>query len=223
MGKENKKKAALCLAAGIIGAVCGLFFVVAFQQKFLMQLSLLARMAASIFVYWAIALVPLGVMVIAGDKPGDYGFRKEGMPSQMLWGLAVGGILSFVLTLLPHLLGYGEWVNNGRYYQYFWQFVYEFSYTVLAVGAVEEFVFRGFVYSKVKALGNSETMAVIVSSLLFGLFHFLSGNILQIILTGCLGAFLCICRLKIKHCSTLSLIIAHGVYDGLISVWNSFL
>lgn len=47
----------------------------------------------------------------------------------------------------------------------------------------------------------------------------IGGNIVQIISTGILGAIFCICRVKIKNCTLLSVIIAHGVYDALITVW----
>ena len=68
-----------------------------------------------------------------------------------------------------------------------------------------------------------EFLAVILSSVLFGLFHISGGSIIQILITGLLGALWCIFRLKIKNCSTLSLIIMHGVYDGLITVMASLL
>jgi uncharacterized membrane protein YjjP (DUF1212 family) len=35
-----------------------------------------------------------------------------------------------------------------------------------------------------------------------------------------IGALFCLFRLKIKNCSLLSLIIAHGIYDALIVVWT---
>lgn len=66
-------------------------------------------------------------------------------------------------------------------------------------------------------------VAIIGSSVLFGVFHLFSGNIIQMLMTTCIGAFFCFCRLKVKNCSTLSLIIGHGVYDALITVWASAL
>ena len=66
-------------------------------------------------------------------------------------------------------------------------------------------------------------IAIIASSMLFGLFHLFSGNIIQMLMTACIGVFFCFCRLKVKNCSTLSLIIAHGVYDALITVLASIL
>ena len=62
-------------------------------------------------------------------------------------------------------------------------------------------------------------VTVVASSVLFGVFHLLSGNILQLVITGLIGALFCFLRLKLKHCSTLSLVIGHGIYDALITVW----
>ena len=133
--------------------------------------------------------------------------------------IILGAAMSVVLTLTPNLLGFGQYFDSGKRYQYLWQFIYELFYCVLAVGAVEEFVFRGFIYERIKNIGKNEMTAVIGSSVLFGLFHIFGGNILQIFMTALMGAFWCACRLKIKNCTTLSLIVAHGIYDWLITVW----
>ena len=42
-------------------------------------------------------------------------------------------------------------------------------------------------------------------------------------MTAGIGALFCLCRIKIKNCSTLSLVIAHGVYDAMITVWANVL
>lgn len=132
-----------------------------------------------------------------------------------------------ILTLLPHLFGFGEYVDSGKRYKYLWQFLYEFFYCIFAIGLVEEFVFRGFVYKKVKSISQKDMIAILGSSVLFDIFHLFSGNMIQMLMTVCIGAFFffffCFCRLQIKNCSTLSLIIGHGVYDALITVWASTL
>ena len=103
------------------------------------------------------------------------------------------------------------------------QFLYEFFYCIFAVGFVEEYVFRGFAYEKIKRVSQKNILAILGSSVLFGVFHLFSGNIVQMLMTACIGAFFCFCRLKIKNCSTLSLIVGHGVYDALITFWASAL
>ena len=219
----TKKKELIYLIAGFLGALLGLFGVVSFNQFVLMSLPLALRMISTIFVYWLIALVPIIIIFVNKDKLAEYGFSKEKVTFQIIVGVIIGIVMSLILTLIPHLLGFGEYVDSGKRYEYLWQFVYEFFYCIFAIGFVEEFVFRGFVYRKIKSISQKDMIAIIGSSVLFGAFHLFSGNIIQMVMTACLGVFFCFCRLKIKNCSTLSLIIAHGIYDALITVFASIL
>lgn len=219
----EKKKEWIYLIVGFLGVMLGLIGVVLFNQFVLMSLPLAVRMISMIFVYWLIALIPVIIMFAAKDKLSEYGFSKEKISLQIILGAAIGVVMSFILTLLPHLLGFGEYVDSGKRYEYLWQFIYEFVYCIVAIGFVEEFVFRGFIYQKIKSIFRKDITAVIGSSVLFGVFHLFSGNIIQMVMTALIGAFFCFCRLKIKNCSTLSLIIAHGVYDALITVFSSVL
>ena len=218
-----KKNEWLYLIVGFLGAMLGLLGVVLFNQFVLMSLPLGLRMVSMIFVYWLIALVPAIIMVVNKDKLADYGFSRGKIMLQIIVGVIIGVAMSLIFTLIPHLLGFGEYVDSGKRYEYLWQFIYEFFYCIFAVGFVEEFVFRGFVYGKIKNIGQKDMIAIIGSSVLFGVFHLFSGNIIQMLMTACLGVFFCFCRLKVKYCSTLSLIIAHGVYDALITVLSSIL
>ncbi len=219
----SKKKEWISLILGFLGALLGLYGVVCFNQLILMTLPLVLRMISMIVVYWLIVLIPIILMRINKDTPADYGFSKNNVGCQILIGIFIAVVISLVLTLVPHLLGVGEYFDTGKNYQYLWQFIYEFFYCIVAVGFAEEFVFRGFIYERFKRLFEKDWIAVIGSSVLFGVFHIFNGNIGQMILTGCLGAFFCFCRLKIKNCSLLSLIIVHGIYDALITVWASLL
>lgn len=219
----SKKKEWIYLIVGFLGAVLGLLGVVLFNQFVLMSLPLELRMISMIFIYWLIALIPIIIMFVNKDKFVEYGFSKEKLIFQIIVGVIIGIAMSFILTLIPHLFGFGEFVDNGKRYEYIWQFVYEFFYCIFAVGFVEEFVFRGFVYQKIKSIGQKDIIAIIGSSILFGAFHLFSGNIIQMLMTAFIGAFFCFCRLKVKNCSTLSLIIGHGIYDALITVFASIL
>lgn len=172
-----------------------------------------------IAVYFLIALVPVCIMIFRKEKLSDYGFSKEKLGYQVLTGIAIALCMSFVFTVIPHLAGKSDWVNNQHQYIYLWQFIYDFVYYIIAVALVEEFVFRGFLYKKIETLFGSSLYAILGSSILFGLFHFLGGNVVQLIATGIIGFILCICKEKIRNCTLLSLVIAHGVYDALITVW----
>lgn len=219
----NKKREGICLIVGLLGAMLGLYGVVSFNQCVLMSLPLGLRMISMIFIQWLIALIPIIIMLVNKDKLVDYGLSKDKIIFQIIVGVLIGIAMSVILTLLPHLFGFGEYVDSGKRYKYLWQFLYEFFYCIFAIGLVEEFVFRGFVYKKVKSISQKDMIAILGSSVLFGIFHLFSGNMIQMLMTVCIGAFFCFCRLQIKNCSTLSLIIGHGVYDALITVWASTL
>ena len=219
----EKKRDIAWLTVGFIGAMAGVFGVNMFNRYVLMSLPSAVRLVCMIVVYWLIALVPLVITACNKAKLSALGFSKDNLLAQVAVGIAIAAVMSVVFTLIPHLVGFGDWVDNGFRYKYLWQFIYEFVQCIIAVGAVKEFVFRGFLYAKLKDVSGKEWVAVLISSAMFGLSHIFSGNVVQIIMTMFLGLLWCLLRLKIKHCSLLSLIIAHGIYDALITVWASVL
>lgn len=219
---SEKKKELVSLIIGYAGSFLGLYGVISFNRFVLMSLPLGLRMVCMIVTYWLTALVPVIVMLIRKDNLADY-WNNDRIGYQILTGVLIGTAMSLVLTLVPHLAGFGAYVDSGKRYTYLWQFAYEFLYCIVAVGLVEEFIFRGFIYNKIKKISGNEIAAVIGSSVLFGIFHLFGGSIVQMIMTAFIGAFFCLCKLKIKNCSLLSLIIAHGIYDALIIVWASVL
>lgn len=219
----DKTKNVIELVIGFLGSMFGLFGVNAINTFLLMSLPIGVRMIVMPTSYWLIAMIPIIMMMISKDKLSDYGFSKEKIGIQILVGIVIGLLMSTILTLIPHLAGFGEYVNNGKQYQYLWQFVFEFAYCIFAIGCVEEFVFRGFIYNKIANIFNKDLIAIIGSSVLFGVFHLLSGSIMQMIMTAFIGVFFCSIRNKIKNCTTVSLIIAHGVYDALIAVLTNIM
>ena len=224
MKPQSLKKEWIGLIIGFIGIMAGCFLVRLINQYIIMLIPLIPRMITMIVSYWIIAIVPLILFFLHKDKLKDYGFSKENFFAQILIGICVGLGMSFILTLLPHLFGFSGFVDNGHRYKYVWQFIFEFAYCILGVAATEEFGFRGFIYARLKKITNGkELVPIIVSSVLFGLFHVFGGNVFQIFMTALIGILFCFLRLKIKNCSTLSLIICHGVYDAMITLWASLL
>ena len=114
----SSKKESICLIVGFLGAMLGLYGVVAFNQFVLMSLPLILRMISMIFIYWSIALIPIIVMLVNKDKLVDYGFSKDKMKFQIIVGVLIGIAMSLILTLIPHLFGFGEYVDSGRRYEY---------------------------------------------------------------------------------------------------------
>ena len=131
-----KKKELVSLIIGYLGAFLGLFGVVSFNQFVLMSLPMWLRMASMIVIYWLIALVPVIVMAVRKDKFADY-WDTDKIGYQILTGVLIGIAMSLVLTLVPHLVGFGAYVDSGKRYIYLWQFVYEFFYCIAAIVFVE--------------------------------------------------------------------------------------
>lgn len=219
----KRKKPVIQLVIGYAGAMSLLFVVQLFNSYILMSLPLMARMVCMVTENWLVALVPLIIMIAAKDKLRDYGFNREKVGLQIVVGLGIGIVMSAVLTVVPILAGLKDWVNSGKQYEFLWQYIFEFVYCIIGVALMEEYVFRGFIFTKLKAVSDSNALAVIVSSVMFGLFHIFGGNPVQVIVTGFIGAVFCVCRVKIKNCTVLSLVAAHGVYDALITVWGDLL
>ncbi|MBP5268883.1 MAG: CPBP family intramembrane metalloprotease, partial [Ruminococcus sp.] len=136
------------LTMGFMGSMVGGFMLNMFNAKIAMNMPVPLRASLMFVLYWAIAVIP--IIIIRQDKmrPADLGLEKEGILGQILIGIGLGLGTSLVLTGIPVLAGFGEYVNSGKSYTEPWQFIYEFAYCILSVGAAEELVFRGFIYSK---------------------------------------------------------------------------
>lgn len=207
-------------------AVCGVFACLfglrMFNQYLLMGFPLAARMILMIITQWSLFLVPGILMLVKKEKLADLGFTKKRIPQQILIGIVIALLMSGVLTVLPILLGFRDMVGSTSYTKA-WQFVFEFFYTVLGVALAEELVFRGYLFNNLLKIKNSRWFAIAISSVIFGLFHIFNGNPIQVLTTAVIGFIYCMFREKVKGCSLLSLIIAHGLYDAMIVLWVAFL
>ena len=220
---EKRENDTISLTVGFMGSMLGVWLIRMFNIKLISFLPIAVRAPLVMILYWLVALIP--IMVIRHDKLPlkALGFEKKGLLKQILLGIGLGLGTSLLLTGVPFFAGFGRMVSSQNLYTQPRQFAYEFAYCILSVGAAEELVFRGFVYSKLKTLFERDIYASIGSSLLFGLFHVFNGNILQVLVTTLIGILYCTFKNKIKGCTLLTLIICHGVYDAMISVWTAYM
>lgn len=218
----NAKSSMIQLVITVCGVFIAVFGLSMFNQHLLMSFPLPLRMVLMIVTQWLLFLVPAILMIMNKEKLSSIGFIKEKVLLQIGIGILLALSMSIVLTVLPIMLGFKNMVGNTTYTQTY-QFVYQFIYTILGVALAEELVFRGYIFHKLLAIKDSKWFAIIISSLLFGLFHIFNGNIIQVIVTAFIGFLYCIFREKIKGCTLISLIIAHGLYDALIVLWVSIL
>lgn len=219
---SKTKKMILQFIIAVLGVFAVLFGLVMFNKYLLMKFTLVSRMILMIVTQWFLFLIPGILMLVNNEKVCNLGFTKEKISRQIFIGILLALLMSAVFTVLPILLGFKDMVGSTNYTQA-WQFVYNFIYLIFGVALAEELIFRGYLFNKLLEIKKSRLFAVIISSLLFGLFHIFNGNLIQIFMTAIIGFLYCIAREKIKGCTLLSLIIAHGLYDALIVLCVAFL
>lgn len=220
MNKSNKN--IFILAVAVLLEFCVLLGILWFQQNILMIFPLAVRAILTIVVQWVLLIVPIIFIQTSKEKLSDFGFSKKNIGKQIFTGILIAIMMSLVFTVLPILAGFKEMVGSTTYTQT-WQYCYQFVYMILGVALVEEFFYRGFLFKRLMDIKSSKWFAIIVSSVIFGVSHIFNGNIIQVIATSILGVFFCVCRDKIKKCSTLSLIIAHGMHNALITLFVAIL
>lgn len=163
------------------------------------------------FVYYLVQMLPTIAFVMwlrrrAGRDSGiHWGIRRISMP-MILWGvvlmLASGVVLEPLLALFPteaydgvtDAIGFGGWAILS---------------TVIAAPILEEILFRGLVFESC-AERYGKGVALLISSLLFGIVHGIPVQIINAFVVGLILGYI-----YLKTRSLLSVIILHAVNNGI--------
>ncbi|MCR5016024.1 MAG: CPBP family intramembrane metalloprotease, partial [Ruminococcus sp.] len=127
----SKTKNIAALIISFFASIAILFGIDSFNKYLLMSFPLTARMVLMIVTYWSVAAVSAAALLFCGHKLADYGCTKEKLPAQIGTGVALGAAMSLVLTVIPHLAGFGGYVSSDKLYTHLWQFIYEFVYCII--------------------------------------------------------------------------------------------
>ena len=136
-------------------------------------------------------------------------------------GALIALSLSLVLAFLPALCGYSL-VGGHKPFTWF-SLIYNFLYCFLMIGPVEELIFRVYVQeTMISFFKKSPVVGVVLSALLFGLFHLINGSLIQVLFTFGIGLVFGLCKYKIKNCKYLGVSFGHGLYDFLNHIVRFF-
>jgi membrane protease YdiL (CAAX protease family) len=143
-------------------------------------------------------------------------------PGPKIWlGLVIFAVWS-LFTVIPLLFGINKNVLFSFRPSSLSVLLLFTIYDLIFVSFGEELVFRGFLLSRIEQITNSRVIAVIVSSVLFGLWHYpLNMDIVQVFTAIFIGLIFCTIKLKSKSQSITPLIIAHGLNDAFL-LWLAF-
>ncbi|MCL2050634.1 MAG: CPBP family intramembrane metalloprotease [Lachnospiraceae bacterium] len=176
------------------------------------------RLILPIVAWWPMLIPVIFFMRRDKETVKEIGFLKDKILLQILMGVivAVGSLVIFIV--LPALFGINmSYVGNLDIFA----ILYQFIYMMLAVALIEEIICRGYLFKKLLAINGSKWFAILVSSALFGLLHIFNWSLFQIIVTAVIGLYWCICREKLKHCTLLSLIIAHALHNTIHPIFTA--
>jgi len=175
------------------------------------------------FIFWGIIIIP-SIILMRRNKETLAGIRfsKQGYGWQVAIGIA-WGIVSFVPLVISDFLGFFSMDFQAFQSIDISWFLQVLFHALLFVALVEEIVFRGHLYNAIKAKGDNIWLATLVTSVLFGLIHLPASiifdtpiNAVYIINAMIFGIVSCVMMERIKHCSMLSLIIAHALHNGIL-------
>jgi membrane protease YdiL (CAAX protease family) len=179
---------------------------------------------ALIFIAWTACA---GLLVkINGERLSDVGLnRPVSVGRTLVYGVLVAAAV-FTLVVSLEQLGYGanrlgdmaaELKGNPVL------LAERVAISLLVVGPVEEFIFRGFLFLRLTKLFGGSTIAVAVAVLLqasiFGLSHTYQ-HLYGILLTTSLGILFGVVYLALRR-NLWVIIIGHGVYDAAHAIYLS--
>jgi membrane protease YdiL (CAAX protease family) len=182
------------------------------------------RMIAKPLVYICHVGAPLILCRAMKNPICKLGFKKDSLLKQVLTGIGVFAVLAFIFTIAVFMLGNNKGILLTAKETRIGIFIYSIVFDIVFVGMGEEMLFRGYFMDRFHTLTGSGVWAVVIPALMFGIWHFPNNqDFLQLILLPLVGAAFGFARLKIKDCSTLSVGIAHGLYDSYILVLSLIL
>lgn len=152
------------------------------------------------------------------DMIVDVDFKNK---RQYLIGAIIALALSVIIAVIPARCGFSL---VGKHTNFSWfDLIYNFLFYMLIIGPVEEFVFRVYLQDTfVSFFEKHKWLGVVVAAFLFGLWHIINGNIVQVLFAFGIGLVFGFAKYKIKDCGYVSVAFGHGLYDFLNTIVRMF-
>ena len=137
-------------------------------------------------------------------------------------GVTLALILSLCLAVLPSL--FGVYLIGDSTAFSLTELLYDLCFYLLVIGPVEELIFRVYLQELfMEFLPRRKWLGVVLASLLFGLYHWINSNLMQVIFTFGIGLYFGFAKYKLKNCGYTAVALGHGLYDFLNTVVRMFL
>ncbi|MEE1078069.1 MAG: CPBP family intramembrane glutamic endopeptidase [Agathobacter sp.] len=205
----------------IIILCCSLAMIcaVTFSVRFIKYIDILVfKIVAQVVLNLLNGLIAWIAMKLAGMKV-DIDLKNK---HQYLVGVMIALILSVTIAIIPALCGFSL-VGNHEDFSWF-ILIYDVLFYLLIIGPVEEFVFRVYVQDAfVSFFEKHKWLGVVIASFLFGLWHIINGNVVQVLFTFGIGLVFGFAKYKIKDCGYVGVSFGHGLYDFMNTLVRMFI
>ena len=169
--------------------------------------------------YYLISISIVIIYIVFFDK-NLYKLLKitgSNLKKEILVGVVFFLFLS-LFTIIPFMVTKNEELLPSKLPS-FKILIYFTLFDICIVAPCEEFIFRGYFFEKLNQIFDNSLIANIISSLLFGLLHYPNKKSFALIIPPMIIGFIfTLCKTKIKNCSLISLSIAHGLNNSLITL-----
>ena len=212
----SNKKTKRNIAVLCVSMLC--IIVITFLARFVKNINMLwIRIVALVGLNLLNGIVALIAMKLTRMK-NNIDFKNK---RQIFIGAIIAISLSVFIAIIPALCGFSL-VGGHTDFSWF-TIIYNFLFCMLIVGPVEEFVFRVYLQDAfVSFFKKQKWIGVVISSFLFGLWHMINGNIIQVLFTFGIGLVFGFAKYKIKDCGYIGVSFGHGLYDFLNTVVRMF-
>lgn len=137
-------------------------------------------------------------------------------------GVKIALVLSVAIAIIPAFCGFSL-IGNHTDFSWF-VLIYDLLFYMLVIGPVEELVFRVYLQNTfVSFFEKHKWLGVVVASFLFGLWHIINGNVVQVLFTFGIGLVFGFAKYKIKDCGYVGVSVGHGLYDFLNTLVRMFI
>ena len=192
---------------------------VTFSAGFIKYIDITAfKIIAQVFLNLSNGLIALIAMKLTDMKINIDLKNKR----QYLIGTVIALVLSAVIAIIPALCGFSL-IGNHVDFSWF-VLTYDFLFYLLIIGPVEEFIFRVYLQDTFMSFfEKNKWLGIVIASFLFGLWHIINGNIIQVLFTFGIGLVFGFAKYKIKDCGYIGVAFGHGLYDFLNSLVRMFI
>ena len=137
-------------------------------------------------------------------------------------GVKIALVLSVAIAIIPAFCGFSL-IGNHTDFSWF-VLIYDLLFYMLVIGPVEELVFRVYLQNTfVSFFEKHKWLGVVIASFLFGLWHIINGNVVQVLFTFGIGLVFGFAKYKIKDCGYVGVSVGHGLYDFLNTLVRMFI